>query len=219
MGEAAADRALVAHLHVADVPGAFRKQRTNLLQQIRRFDLIMRGHRADPNLSVFFANVREVFDAADIYEKRRLCQTELHSRNQTVSAGEEFCVFVLGKQIQCFIERVGARVIKLGWNHAGTSSFSSASIQAGFSPRYRTSGSMSAPFGQTIVPASSSTRTAQNNSRFSRIGSKTGPHRNLSRSTTFCDPFVKVKLTLKPSRTFTSLILTISSSLMTSTPN
>src|SRR5439155_25737481 len=86
--QAAADRAFVADLQVADLRSAFRKQRTNLLQQIRRFDLIMRGHRADADLSVLFANVREVFDAADVYEQRRLYESELHCRNQTVAPGE-----------------------------------------------------------------------------------------------------------------------------------
>ena len=78
--------------------GALRQQRANLLQQVRRLDFVMRGHRAEANLAAFFANVRKVFDAAKVDEQRRLGQTQLHRRNQAVPAGENLCVFVLREQ-------------------------------------------------------------------------------------------------------------------------
>ena len=98
MRQAASDRSLVSHLHVADVRRAFRQQRTNILQQVRRFNLIMCRHRADANLTVFLTNVREVFEATYVDEHRRHRQTEFHRRNQTVSAGENLGVFVLREQ-------------------------------------------------------------------------------------------------------------------------
>src|SRR5712692_10476488 len=77
----------------------------------------MRGHRADANLATLFANVREVLDAAKVDQQRRLCETQLHRRNQTVPAGENLCVFVLRQQRERFIKCVWANVIELCWNH------------------------------------------------------------------------------------------------------
>ena len=98
VGHAAADRALVADLHVANVSGALRQQRTDLLEQLRRFDLIMGGHRPDAYLVTLFANVREICDAADIDEQRRRRQPQLHRRDQAMPTGENFRVFVLRQQ-------------------------------------------------------------------------------------------------------------------------
>ena len=66
MRDAATNGSFVAYLDVADVTGAFRQQRTNLFEQVRRFKLVMRGHRSDAYLTIFFADIREVLDAGDI---------------------------------------------------------------------------------------------------------------------------------------------------------
>ena len=77
----------------------------------------MGGRRADANLAVLFTNVREILDAADVDEQRRLHQAQLHRRNQTVSAGENLCVFVLRQQRERFVERIRAFVIEWCCNH------------------------------------------------------------------------------------------------------
>src|SRR6185503_12429402 len=105
MRYAAADSAFVSHLDVANVRRALRQQRTNLLQQIRRLYLVMRGHGSDTNLAVFLANIRKIFDTADIHEQRRLREAQLHGRNQTVSTSENFCVFILSEKRHCLSER------------------------------------------------------------------------------------------------------------------
>ncbi len=57
MRETAAYRAFVSHLNVSDAFAAFRQQRTDVTQQIRRFQLIMRCGSADLNQIAVFANV------------------------------------------------------------------------------------------------------------------------------------------------------------------
>ena len=51
--------AFVSHLDVANALCAFRQERTNLFQQIRRFQLIMSGRCTDQNLIAFFTDVCE----------------------------------------------------------------------------------------------------------------------------------------------------------------
>ena len=72
--------------------------------------------------------------------------------------------------------------------------------------RRRTSGSMSAPFGQTIVPSSASTRTPRKSSRLSRSGSNTGPQSSLSRSTVRAVPSSKRRCSTNPSRGSTEVM-------------
>src|SRR6185369_7564722 len=72
--QTAADSPLVAHLDVADTARAVRQQRTDVLQQLRRFQLVVRGRGADQNLISFFANVGERWDARDVDEQLRLGQ-------------------------------------------------------------------------------------------------------------------------------------------------
>jgi hypothetical protein len=58
---------------------------------------------------------------------------------------------------------------------------------------------MSAPFGQTIVPSSSSTRTPRNRSRFSRTGSNIGPQSSSSRSISRSVPSLNTRRRTNPS--------------------
>ena len=57
MRDTAANRSFVTHLNVADALRTFRQQRTNLFQQIRRFQLVVSRRRADQNLIAFFTDV------------------------------------------------------------------------------------------------------------------------------------------------------------------
>src|ERR1041384_463824 len=84
MRDAAANRALVANLNVADALRTLRQQRTNPFQQIRRFQLIVRRSRADQNLIPFFTDIRERFDPGNIDQQGRLREPQLHRGYQTV---------------------------------------------------------------------------------------------------------------------------------------
>src|SRR5579864_12808 len=64
--QATANCAFVAHLDVPQMCGGFRQQRTGSPQHIRRFDLIMRGRRANADLSAVLANVGKLLDPADV---------------------------------------------------------------------------------------------------------------------------------------------------------
>src|SRR5690348_1955684 len=118
MGEASADSPFVAHLHVSEMAGGFRQQRTETAQQIRALDLEMRGGCADADLSAFFANVGKVLDAADVDEDRGLHQAQLHRREQAVSTGQQLgIIFMPGQERDGFVEAFCGNVIEVGWKH------------------------------------------------------------------------------------------------------
>ncbi len=66
MGQAAADSALVTHLHVAKMGRSFGQQRASMAQQVGSLNLEVRGHGADPNLAAVFTNIRKVLNAANV---------------------------------------------------------------------------------------------------------------------------------------------------------
>jgi hypothetical protein len=57
VGQAAADGAFVAHLHVTQMAGSFRQQRANAVQQVRSLKLEVRSHGTDAHLPARFADV------------------------------------------------------------------------------------------------------------------------------------------------------------------
>src|SRR5262249_7408469 len=95
---------------------------TYLAQAVRRFELIVSRHRAYPNLTALFADVGEVFNAADVDENLRSRQPELHRRNQAVPTREDLrFVGVFSPKRNRFGERRRSKIIKLCWNHFLTS--------------------------------------------------------------------------------------------------
>lgn len=72
-------------------------------------------------------------------------------------------------------------------------------VSAASKSPWRTSGSMSAPFGHTIVPSSSSTRTWRNRSGSARRGSNIGPQSSPPRSTSRSVPSSNESRRTKPS--------------------
>jgi len=118
MRQAAADRALVAHLHVAKMRGRLREQRAGAVQQVRGLNLKMRGGRPNSDLAALFANVSQVLDASDIDQHFRLRQPQLHCREKAVSAGQKFgVVFMLGQQAKRLVQALGGDVVKTRRNH------------------------------------------------------------------------------------------------------
>ena len=65
-----------------------------------------------------FADVRQIGQAADIDQYRRLCQTQLHQRQEAVAARNELgLVAVLADEADCFFSRFGAYVVELCGDH------------------------------------------------------------------------------------------------------
>ena len=58
--QAAAERAAIAHLRIADLPGGLGHDGHCLLQQRRRRDVVMDGAGADLDLAVLLANAGQV---------------------------------------------------------------------------------------------------------------------------------------------------------------
>ena len=52
----------------------------------------MQGQRADPQFSVMLADVPQPGEPADVHERRRAGETEIHHRDQALAAGEELGV-------------------------------------------------------------------------------------------------------------------------------
>ena len=89
MGDRAADRAAVTDLRIADMAGGMGQQRRVLVQQIGGLDVAVAGEGADRDVVAAVTDVRQVGDAADVDQHRRLGQAQLHQRQQAVAAGEE----------------------------------------------------------------------------------------------------------------------------------
>src|SRR5215217_9709 len=118
MRDTAANRSLVTYLNIANTLCALRQQRANLLQQIRRFHLVVSRRRANQDLAALFADVCERFDPRDIDEQLWLRETQLHGRYQTVPTSKNLCAVQIARQQRnCFIERRRSFVIELCWNH------------------------------------------------------------------------------------------------------
>src|SRR5258708_35630482 len=116
--QASSDGAFIADLNVAQVRRCFGQQWANAAKQVRRLNLIVRGHRTNANLSAFFADVRQDFKLADVNQHAWLHQAQLHGWNQAVTTRQELgVVFMFGQELQSFVEVFGGDVIELCWNH------------------------------------------------------------------------------------------------------
>jgi len=76
----AADRSAIPHLLVADDPGRLREHRTVLPHDIRFRDRSVRGHRTNLQTALRGLDSDQLRDAADVDERCRRGQAELHSR-------------------------------------------------------------------------------------------------------------------------------------------
>src|SRR5438874_18913 len=90
MCNAPADRSFVPHLNVTDKAGGISERAGLTLNDIGSFDGVMRSQGADAYFAAIFAYVRKLRKPADIDQKFRSCETQLHHRNETVAAGENF---------------------------------------------------------------------------------------------------------------------------------
>ena len=71
----------------------------------------MRGGRADVQLAVLFADVVQLFEAAEVDQMLRRGQAQLHHRDQAHAAGQR--LGAVRDQRQRFIESLAARCIRM----------------------------------------------------------------------------------------------------------
>ena len=113
MGEAAADRAAVAHLNVADIAGAFGEQSELVVQQVGGVDLMVAHRGADAYPAALLGDLAKLGDARDVDQVARLRQAQLQDRQQAVAAREQpGLVAVLLDQSERFLHGSGAMIFE-----------------------------------------------------------------------------------------------------------
>ena len=118
MREAAADRSLVADLHVADMRRGFWQQRAPGAQHARSLNVRVRRHRAYCEAAAGLTDVTEVRDAPEIDHGFRLGEPQLHRGNQAVAAGEQLrVVTVLREKLDRLVDRRWTEVFELSGIH------------------------------------------------------------------------------------------------------
>jgi hypothetical protein len=85
-------------------------------------DLVMGGQGANRDLAVGAPHATQFWYAADVDQRFRLCQAQLHDRQQAVAAGNELGpLSMLLQESYCFVDASGALVRELGRVHLITS--------------------------------------------------------------------------------------------------
>jgi hypothetical protein len=80
---------LVAHLNVADLGGGLRKERADSLQEARFLDLAVRREGADVDAVSLAPDVIEASNPAQVDQKLRPGESQLHERHKALTAGQE----------------------------------------------------------------------------------------------------------------------------------
>ena len=92
--EAAAERAAIADLRIADRRRRVGHHRALLRSSRRRRHVVMHRRGADLDLAVLLADAGQLRNARDVDERRRLAEPQLHQRHQAVAAGEQLAAAV-----------------------------------------------------------------------------------------------------------------------------
>jgi hypothetical protein len=92
VGERAAERALVAHLAVADARREPRERGHRHLHVSRRRDFGVTRHRADHDVAADGADALELGQIAEIDQRGVFREPQLQRREQALAAGDEFRV-------------------------------------------------------------------------------------------------------------------------------
>ena len=99
MGQCATERAAVTHLGIANLVGGEGQQGNLLLQQRRRFEVVVARQGADGDLVTTLLDIRQVGNPADVDEHRRDGQSQLHERQKRMAAGQQLgLIAVLAEQ-------------------------------------------------------------------------------------------------------------------------
>jgi hypothetical protein len=130
MRQAAANRAEIPHLHIADMVRSLREERTAFCKQRGRENLGVCRHGPDreatpvrlaaPARGRTFLDGTKLANGSQIDERCRLRKTELHCRKQAMSTGKRTRIFAKPRQqLHRVVYRFGTVVIERCWNHDG----------------------------------------------------------------------------------------------------
>ena len=114
----AADRAAVTHLGIGDLQRRLAQDRHSRGQQLRRDDLGLRGHGADPDRPARLFDSLEPGDRTQIDQVRGVGEPQLHHGDQAVPAREQATfVAMLGQQRHDLGERGRPMVLECARYH------------------------------------------------------------------------------------------------------
>jgi hypothetical protein len=116
VGQAAADRAAVAHLRVADRRGRI-DQRLVALQAGVAGDLIIGRERADAPAAALGGHAAQLTDIAQVDQQRGRRQAQLHHRQQAMAARQRLGLGVLRQRQQRLVQRRGRGILELCRDH------------------------------------------------------------------------------------------------------
>ena len=118
VGQAAADGAGVAHLHVADDGGGLGQQGRAAGDGAGGLHVAVGGAGADDDVAPLGADLAQLLDPADVDQMLGRRQAQLHGRQQAVAPGEQAgVVAVLLQQAHRLVEGGGTMVLEARRNH------------------------------------------------------------------------------------------------------
>ena len=162
MRQRAADRAAVTDLRVADQAGRVGDQRAVLLGERVVVQLVVARARPDRQVVAPVPHPAQLGHPADVDQRARLGEAQLHQREEAVAAGDELGVLLRAQQLEGVVGQLRDLVVEACRDHDRASwiAFQTLSGVAGRSrsvtPRCERA-SMTAPTtagGAAIVPAS-----------------------------------------------------------------
>src|SRR5687767_4547817 len=119
MRQAAAERAAIAHLWIADLCRRVRDDRATPVEQGGRRHVVVHGAGADLELPIVLLDAGEPRDARDVDERLRLTQAQLHQGDLAVPAGKKLRAALASRQLRYrSIQRSGTVVLECGRDHA-----------------------------------------------------------------------------------------------------
>jgi hypothetical protein len=138
MRQAAAYRATLARLLVADMNQGGCKQLAILFNETMLEHTRLSGQTTDPDCTILAAHIVQTVDKIDVDQMCRLRQSKVHQGHQTLPAGENFGVIAeLAQQFQRLIELARSVIYEIRWfqRRALLLDFKISRIDLPFSPR------------------------------------------------------------------------------------
>ena len=116
MSKRAGKCALGPYLRIANFVRRLGQHRRPLVDLVRVLDLAIGGHRADGELAIFTAHVRQARDASEIDQQFRLREPQLHQWQQAMPTGQNFGVRIF-EQVERLFQAARRGVCELGREH------------------------------------------------------------------------------------------------------
>jgi hypothetical protein len=118
VGQGATERASVTYLGITNLVCRIRQQGDLLLEQRRRFEVVMARQGPDGDLISTFLYVRKARNPTDVDEHRRGGEPQLHQRHERMAAGNQLgLVAVLDQQGDCFFSGPRPRILECRRDH------------------------------------------------------------------------------------------------------